>query len=161
MSRGVDGHWWCVAVLCDSCGVQRAALCCALWFQVERSWRLSADSGKGCVWRRRGLHAMICTIIHYAYILVPNFCMLYMYMTVCMWKKDICQSRSIVRCQCVCVCVRVYLQHLACWVQEAELWRMSCAYTHSPWNPRRDNKLAHTHTLKSPLTLLFIAVLSE
>lgn len=152
MSRGVDGHWWCVAVLCDCCGVQRAALCCVVWFQVDREaegFPLTAGRDE-C---GRGGYTLPRTIINNTY---SSAWSSFLYTrTVCVHdcmhveeRKTICQGMSAVGCPCVCVCV--CMQHLAFWVQGAELWRMSCAYTHSPWNPHRDNRVAYTHTTQKP-----------
>lgn len=167
MSRGVDGHWWCAAVLCDCRVVHRephcVVLCDSRWTEKLRAFRWQQEGmrvGEGAT-RFPEPSSITPTLQPGAPLCIHAR---YVFMIVCMWKKDyMSMYMSVVGCQCQYVCVRVcvHLQHLACWVQGAELWRMSCAYTHSPWNPHRDNKDAHTHTLKSPLTLLFIAVLFE
>lgn len=159
MSRGVDGHWWCVAVLCDCCGVQRAALCCVVWFQVDREaegFPLTAGRDE-C---GRGGYTLPRTIINNTY---SSAWSSFLYTrTVCVHdcmhveeRKTICQGMSAVGCPCVCVCV-------------CSIWPFGFRELNSEGCPAPTHTLHETligitglHTLiqlKSPLTLLFIAV---
>lgn len=103
MSRGVDGHWWCAAVLCDCCGVQRAALCCVVWFQVDREaegFPLTAGRDE-C---GRGGYTLPQTIINNTYSSAWNSFLYTCIVCVhdCMHveeRQTICQNMSVAGCQ--------------------------------------------------------------
>lgn len=138
------GRW--TLVVCDCiawlfrCTESCIVLCCVIP-GGHRSWELFANSRKGCIWRREGCAPPQTIIQHTCSSDRRSF--LHAWAACVHEKQTIIQWMSIGVCVCVysmCACV----QHLACRVQGVELWRMCCAYTQSPWNSHKDNKL---HTL--------------
>lgn len=123
IGRGVDEHWWCVAILCDCFGVQRAALCCVVWFQVDRETEgFPLTAGRDTCGCERAVYYPKPSSITPTVQTGDSFCLhaQYVFMIVCGRKTDY-KSKYVHSWVSVCVLVCIYLQHLACWVQGVEL----------------------------------------